>query len=107
MRRTDDVLISVADAATLLGVSRATVWRYIKQEHDPLPADQIGHGFTLWKSDVEAYRPKAKRSPGPKRGSKRRRVVEYRQARPRVLHCAAEASADYRPAQAAPDDAGA
>ena len=60
------MLISVPDAAELLDVDRATVWRYIKLESDPLPAQKIGHGYVLWQSDVEAYKPKAKRTRGPK-----------------------------------------
>jgi predicted DNA-binding transcriptional regulator AlpA len=65
-RKEDDVQISVPDAAVLLGVDRATVWRYITLEHDPLPAKKIGHGYVLWQSDVEAYKPKANRPRGPK-----------------------------------------
>ncbi len=70
-REEDDVQISVAEAASLLGVDRATVWRYIKLEGDPLPAQKIGHGYAVWKSDVIAYQPKANRKRGP-RGSKNR-----------------------------------
>lgn len=60
------MLISVPDAAELLDVDRATVWRYIKLESDPLPAQKVGHGYALWRSDVEAFRPRAKRKRGPK-----------------------------------------
>lgn len=60
------MLISVADAATLLGVDRVTVWRYITLEEDPLPAERIGREFVLWQSDVEAFKPKAHRRRGPK-----------------------------------------
>lgn len=66
MRREDDVQISVAEAAFELGVNRATVWRYINLDDDPLPAQKIGHGYAIWKSDVEAFRPRAKRRRGPK-----------------------------------------
>lgn len=65
-RKEDDVQISVPEAATLLGVDRATVWRYITLKEDPLPAKKIGHGYVLWQSDVIEYRPKAKRRRGPK-----------------------------------------
>lgn len=66
MRPEDDVQISVKDAASALGVDRATVWRYINLDDDPLPAQKIGHGYVLWKSDVEAFKPKSKRKRGPK-----------------------------------------
>jgi hypothetical protein len=49
-----------------LKVNRATVWRYITLEHDPLPAEKIGREFVLWKSDVEAFKPRAHRKRGPK-----------------------------------------
>lgn len=65
-KREDDVLISVADAASLLGVNRATVWRYITLAEDPLPAERVGREFVLWRSDVEAFMPKANRRRGPK-----------------------------------------
>lgn len=66
MKREDDVQISVQEAAALLDVDRATVWRYITLENDPLPATKIGHGYALWRSDVEAFKPRAKRRRGPK-----------------------------------------
>lgn len=62
--------ISVAAAAGLLGVDRATVWRYINLETDPLPAKKIGHGYVLWQSDVLAFQPRANRRRGPKPRSK-------------------------------------
>lgn len=65
-RKEGDVQISVKDAAVALGVNRATVWRYITLTDDPLPAEKIGHGYVLWKSDVEAFKPRAKRRRGPK-----------------------------------------
>lgn len=61
MNREDDVQISVTDAARLLEVDRVTVWRYITLKVDPLPAIRIGHGYILWRSDVEAFRPRVKR----------------------------------------------
>lgn len=66
MRPEDDVQISVVEAAELLDVDRATVWRYITQDSDPLPATKVGHGFVLWKSEVLDYQPKTKRKRGPK-----------------------------------------
>jgi len=67
MRPEDDVQISVIDAAQILGVDRATVWRYITLKEDPLPAQKIGHGYILWKSEVEAFRPRANRKRGPRK----------------------------------------
>lgn len=66
MRRDEDVLLSVAEAAALLDVNPATVWRYIHLDHDPLPAERVGRAYTLWQSDVLAYQPKANRKRGPK-----------------------------------------
>ena len=66
----DDVQISVPEAAALLEVDRATVWRYITLKEDPLPAKKIGHGYVLWRSDVEAFKPRANRRRGPKPGTR-------------------------------------
>lgn len=60
------MLMSVAETAAFYKVDPATVWRYITQEVDPLPATKVGRSYTLWKSDVIAYQPKIKRRPGPK-----------------------------------------
>jgi hypothetical protein len=64
MRRDDDVLISVAEAAELLKVDPATVWRYI-QANDLTPA-RPAKPYVLWQSDVVAFAPRAKKKPGPK-----------------------------------------
>jgi hypothetical protein len=93
MRREDDVLVTVAEAAEILQVDPATVWRYI-QAADLKPA-RARKPYMLWQSDVIAFKPNARKTPGPKRGSKRRRVVDYRQPRPRVFRCAAETPASY------------
>lgn len=69
MHREDDVLLSVAEAAALLDVDRTTVWRYIKlaeEGGDGLPAHKAGHAYTVWQSDAEAFKPRAKRRRGPK-----------------------------------------
>jgi hypothetical protein len=66
MRRDDDVLMSVAEAAAYYDVDPATVWRYINRDDDPLPAEKVGRSYAIWRSDVIAYAPKAKRKPGPK-----------------------------------------
>lgn len=60
------MLLSVAEAADLLKVDPATVWRYIHLETDPLPAQKVGRAYALWQSDVIAFQPRAKRKPGPK-----------------------------------------
>jgi hypothetical protein len=78
MRREEDVLISVAEAASILDVNPATVWRYIQLEDDPLPAQKVGRSWALWQSDVVAFKPKAKRTPGPKPGRERRRTCDLR-----------------------------
>jgi hypothetical protein len=93
MRREDDVLVTVAEAAGILGVDPATVWRYIKAE-DLTPA-RAQKPYMLWQSDVVKFAEQPRKKPGPKPGKKRRRTVDYRQARPRIFHCAAEAPADY------------
>jgi hypothetical protein len=67
MRRDEDVLLSVAEAADLLNVDPATVWRYIHLDSDPLPAQKVGRAYTLWQSDVLDFRPRANRKRGPKR----------------------------------------
>lgn len=64
MRREDDVLISVSEAAGILNVDPATVWRYIKAE-DLTPA-RPSKPYVLWQSDVEAFKPRAHKRPGPK-----------------------------------------
>jgi hypothetical protein len=64
MRREDDVLISVAEAATLLDVDPATVWRYI-QAGDLTPAREK-KPYVLWQSNVVAFKPHAKKKRGPK-----------------------------------------
>lgn len=76
MRREDDVLVTVAEAAAILDVDPATVWRYIKA--DDLKPAREKKPYMLWQSDVVAFMPRAHKTPGPKRGSKRRRVVDYR-----------------------------
>lgn len=58
--------MSVADAAAFYQVNPATVWRYITQDDDPLPATKVGRSYALWQSDVIAYQPKIKRRRGPK-----------------------------------------
>jgi hypothetical protein len=93
MRREDDVLVTVAEAAEILKVDPATVWRYIKA--DDLKPARDKKPYMLWQSDVLKFSTLPKKARGPKPGSKRRRVVDYRQARPRVFRCAAEAQADY------------
>ncbi len=65
MRREDDVLISVAEAAELLKVNPATVWRYIQAE-DLTPA-RDKKPYLLWQSEVIEFAPHAKKRPGPKR----------------------------------------
>lgn len=77
MRREDDVLVTVAEAAAILEVNPATVWRYIKAE-DLKPAREK-KPYMLWQSDVVAFSEMPKKRPGPKRGSKRRRTISYRQ----------------------------
>lgn len=64
MRREDDVLISVAEAAELLKVNPATVWRYIQAE-DLTPA-RDKKPYLLWQSEVVEFAPRAKKRPGPK-----------------------------------------
>lgn len=60
------MLLSVAEAADLLSVDPATVWRYIHLDTDPLPAKKVGRAYTLWQSDVLAFKPRANRKRGPK-----------------------------------------
>lgn len=66
MRREDDVLLTVAEAAGLLDVDPATVWRYIRAA-DLKPAREK-KPYLLWQSDVVAFRPHAKKRRGPKPG---------------------------------------
>jgi predicted site-specific integrase-resolvase len=65
MRRDDDVLLTLSEAAESLSVNPATVWRYIKAG-DLKPA-RAEKPYMLWKSDVEAFAPNAHKRPGPKR----------------------------------------
>lgn len=58
------MLISVAEAARLLQVDPATVWRYIKAE-DLTPARAV-KPYVLWQSDVIAFKPRANKRRGPK-----------------------------------------
>jgi hypothetical protein len=64
MRREDDVLISVAEAAALLDVDPATVWRYI-QAGDLTPA-RPKKPYVLWQSNVVEFKPHAQKKRGPK-----------------------------------------
>ena len=59
------MLVTVAEAAGLLDVNPATVWRYI-QARDLTPA-RPAKPYLLWRSDVLAFKPNAKKRPGPKR----------------------------------------
>lgn len=70
------MLVTVAEAAEILDVDPATVWRYIKAE-DIKPA-RDSRPYMLWQSDVLAFQKLPKKKPGPKRGSKRRRIVPFR-----------------------------
>jgi len=63
MRREDDVLITVAEAAGLLDVNPATVWRYIQA--DELTPARPKKPYMLWQSDVIDFKPRAKKRPGP------------------------------------------
>ena len=58
------MLVTVAESAGILGVNPATVWRYI-QAGDLVPF-RPAKPYLLWKSDVEAFRPHARKTPGPK-----------------------------------------
>ena len=69
MRREDDVLISVAEAARLLDVNPSTVWRYI-DAGELIPA-RPQKPYVLWQSSVIEFAPNAKKRPGPKPGSTR------------------------------------
>ena len=64
MRRDDDVLVTVTEAAAILDVNPATVWRYIQA--DELVPARPKKPYMLWQSDVIAFKPHAKKTPGPK-----------------------------------------
>lgn len=65
MRRDDDVLLTVAEAADLLSINPSTVWRYI--DAGELTPARSKKPYVLWQSDVVALQPTAgKRKRGPK-----------------------------------------
>jgi hypothetical protein len=63
MRRESDVLISVAEAAGLLKVDPATIWRYINRQ--ALTPARPEKPWMLWQSDVLAFE-RPKRGPKPR-----------------------------------------
>jgi excisionase family DNA binding protein len=67
----DDPLLSLREAATVLGVHPTTVWRYI-QRGDLAPA-RTERPSAIRRSDVLAFQDKPRPKPGPKPGTPRPR----------------------------------
>lgn len=54
MNAITDTYLSVSHVAGRLGISKSTVWRWVKDGHLPAPV-KLGPGCTRWRaSDLEA-----------------------------------------------------
>ena len=52
-KQTNEELLSVMQAAALIGVDRTVISRAIRQER--LPARQVGRGYIIRRADFEAW----------------------------------------------------
>ena len=68
VKTSNDRLLSVAEAAELLGVSRWRVNQFIKENR--LPAEKIGRSYVLKESNLEAVKERKTGRPPKAKGEK-------------------------------------
>lgn len=65
----DDVLLTLPQVATALGVSHVTAWRIVVKE-ERMPKQRIGNSWAVWQSEVDKYLAAPPNRPDPGRPRK-------------------------------------